>query len=463
MHLPKARTRDYPASAFFLLKKSVDGEICKCHYVMVGQDFSQACYCYSRCHLLRRARLKTINVRCAFFRGICAIRSFRREMSRPTGWRRPIASGTGDSMQKAPILYWSMRKRTRAVPAFDHARLATALSHAAKQELLSRSTLPFSEIEFVEAGKAIRFSIDDVHWTCLLASYECQKSKRIRETANEMLSPNKRWAALRQGSQPVSERCFHGHGAAIDARRRRWVGLCDSFAARCADGRSGNGRREATGSCVLVAGLLEADHLSHRFAKFGTLHQPAICSTRISCGREHSPMFIPCREKSWRRPRQSSSIFNRANGSMCRCDSIELPFQDGPDFEWFPDSKSFYYDYDERGYKAKELRVVDASTGEQKVLVREQSDSYLDPGESFYRFVEADPESSLVVGARRLESSLPLQPENRTTGEPDHAGTMGSAGKLSMSTRKTGGSIFLPTGARRAKTRIRRILYQRRV
>ena len=60
---------------------------------------------------------------------------------------------------------------------------------------------------------------------------------------------------------------------------------------------------------------------------------------------------------------------------------LELPFQDGPSFEWFADSKSFNYDYDERGYKAKELRVVDAATGEQKVLVREQADPHaLFPG-----------------------------------------------------------------------------------
>src|SRR5262249_36596161 len=65
---------------------------------------------------------------------------------------------------------------------------------------------------------------------------------------------------------------------------------------------------------------------------------------------------------------------------------IEIPFQDGPEFSWFEDSKNIYYDYDERGYKAKELRVVDPSTGEQKVLIREQSDQYVDPGKTFYRF-----------------------------------------------------------------------------
>src|SRR5580658_1318589 len=50
-------------------------------------------------------------------------------------------------------------------PAFDHERLAAGLSHAAKQDY-SALTLPFQEIEFVEGGKALRFSFDSVQWTC---------------------------------------------------------------------------------------------------------------------------------------------------------------------------------------------------------------------------------------------------------------------------------------------------------
>jgi len=78
---------------------------------------------------------------------------------------------------------------------------------------------------------------------------------------------------------------------------------------------------------------------------------------------------------------------------------LDLPFHDGPAFEWFADSKSFNYDYDERGYKAKELRVVDAATGEQKVLVREQAEPYVDPGETFLRFV--DPSQEVLWSSER--------------------------------------------------------------
>ena len=108
---------------------------------------------------------------------------------------------------------------------------------------------------------------------------------------------------------------------------------------------------------------------------------------------------------------------------------LELPFQDGPGFEWFADSKSFNYDYDERGYKAKEFRLVDAATGEQKVLVREQAEPYIDPGETFYRFVNFVG-NTLVVRAQWVEPPLRLQPEDGAIGKPDHPGALGSARNL---------------------------------
>jgi len=61
-------------------------------------------------------------------------------------------------------------------PAFDHERLAAALSRAAKQEY-SASALPFSEIEFMDRGKAVHFTVDSAQWTCSLATYECHKEQ----------------------------------------------------------------------------------------------------------------------------------------------------------------------------------------------------------------------------------------------------------------------------------------------
>ncbi|HEX3121645.1 MAG TPA: DPP IV N-terminal domain-containing protein, partial [Candidatus Acidoferrum sp.] len=70
-----------------------------------------------------------------------------------------------------------------------------------------------------------------------------------------------------------------------------------------------------------------------------------------------------------------------------KVDPIEMQFQGGPDFEWFPDSKSFYYRAEDRGEKSIEVRVVDSETGEARSLLRETAKNYVDPGETFLRFL----------------------------------------------------------------------------
>jgi dipeptidyl aminopeptidase/acylaminoacyl peptidase len=57
-------------------------------------------------------------------------------------------------------------------PAFDHQKLAAALSKSAGQQF-KFDHLPFSDIEFSEDGKAMLFEAADKRWRCDLTSYEC--------------------------------------------------------------------------------------------------------------------------------------------------------------------------------------------------------------------------------------------------------------------------------------------------
>ena len=276
--------------------------------------------------------------------------------------------------------------KSTSAPAFDHARLAAGLSHAAKQDY-SASDLPFSDFEFVDGGKAIRFSIDKVQWNCSLGTYECQKDPSQSERPNEALSPDKRWAAF------VKEHNLYLRdlvtGTVLELTR-------DGVAAW----------DYATPLPSLRVMIDQGtENVQPPPAVFWAPDSSKLVTYRIdsrNSGRFTSLQFVPPDQL---RPRAFTYvyplpgevlakaipiIFNVQSGK--RIDvvtaSIELPFQDGPGFDWQPDSKSFRYDYDDRGYKTKELRVVDASTGEQSVLLREQSDPYVDPGETMYRFVE---------------------------------------------------------------------------
>src|SRR5262249_31105935 len=62
-------------------------------------------------------------------------------------------------------------------PAFDHQKLAVALSQAAGEQFTA-DKLPFSEIEFVEDGKALFFEASGKSWRCDLVSYECKPDKK---------------------------------------------------------------------------------------------------------------------------------------------------------------------------------------------------------------------------------------------------------------------------------------------
>jgi hypothetical protein len=79
-------------------------------------------------------------------------------------------------------------------PAFDQAKLANALSAAAKRTV-EATQLPFSTFEFADAGKSIHFAIENNPWTCDLSNYSCSPQPDSKTNPYERLSPDKRWAA----------------------------------------------------------------------------------------------------------------------------------------------------------------------------------------------------------------------------------------------------------------------------
>jgi dipeptidyl-peptidase-4 len=277
-------------------------------------------------------------------------------------------------------------ERDAVGPAFDHARLGAALSHANKQEY-SSSDLPFREFEFADDSKAIRFSLDGAEWNCSLAGYDCKSDPAEPKSSNEELSPNKRWAAFVRDHNLFLRDVSTGTELQLTQDGvKRWDYATPLPSLRL----------------MVDQGT---EDVKQPAAVFWAPDSSKLVTYRIdsrNSGRFTSVQFVPPNQL---RPKAFTYVYPLPGEVLAKADpiifdiqsgrrtdvksaSIELPFQEGPGFEWFPDSKSFFYDYDERGYKAKELRVVDASTGEQRVVLRQQSDPYVDPGETFYRFIK---------------------------------------------------------------------------
>src|SRR5213592_3666720 len=179
---------------------------------------------------------------------------------------------------------------------------------------------------------------------------------------------------LCEGTRLVSPLRGHRRDRTPDPGWRGILGLRNATSVAAADGCARAPGCEAAACSFLVAGFLQAGYLPDGHAKCRAVYKLAVRSTGAA-----SAQGILCR-------------LSLARRGLAQTRSLEVQFQGGPGFEWFPDNKTIYYEAEERGEKAIELRTVDSETGEQKVVVREKSDHYVDPGETFFRFLHVSEE-----------------------------------------------------------------------
>ena len=90
-------------------------------------------------------------------------------------------------------------------PAFDHKRLAEALSKAADKEYKPEH-LPFDSIEFVNDGAAIQFTVDDVKWTCNLANYETTRQQTKESSKSDASTSSDKTSTLSPSSSSSLDR-----------------------------------------------------------------------------------------------------------------------------------------------------------------------------------------------------------------------------------------------------------------
>lgn len=314
--------------------------------------------------------------------------------------------------------------RNTVEQAFDQARLAAALSKAAGKTYKA-TDLPFYSFDYVQDGHAVRFRVDDAEWTCSLANYECRRQPEAARF--ESLSPNGEWAAFVRNHNLYVRHV--STGTVVQLTRDGAPG--DDYATPLPDLRT-----------LVSEGVTNGDDVKEHPAVFWSPDSTKLVTYRLdsrNAGRFTSLQYVPphqLRPIAYNYvyplpgevlPDAEPVIFDLESGKRIdvKTEPLEIQFEGGPGFSWLPDSRHFYYDYDERGEKAIELREVNAETGDQKVLIREVATPYpyVDPGETFYRFFN-DSKELLWSSERSGWNQLYLY--NAETGRLENQVTAGS-------------------------------------
>jgi hypothetical protein len=87
--------------------------------------------------------------------------------------------------------------------AFDHEKLAAALSKAAGQSFTAVA-LPFSNVNFVDHGQALEVVAAEFNWKCSLADYSCDKSGPASSAGPGTLPRNRALQAQQENQPAVS-------------------------------------------------------------------------------------------------------------------------------------------------------------------------------------------------------------------------------------------------------------------
>ena len=258
-------------------------------------------------------------------------------------------------------------------PAFDHARLAAALSKANGKEYKAE-TLPFMQFRFVDKQTAVEFRIEQTRWRCDLATYACAKSNSRRqddedsEDAGERAkninnpddlkpSPDKKWVAIVQNYNVIvrSEDSSQTHVLSTEGSEGNYYSA-DTIV-------------WSPDSKYLVAYRIRPGY--HRFVHYiesspATQLQPLYSSVEYPKAGDvldlQQPVLFDLADK-----RQ----FNISN------ELFPNPF-DLSRAVWWKDSRGFTFEYNQRGHQVYRVIEVDAHTGKARSLVSEESSTFVD-------------------------------------------------------------------------------------
>jgi dipeptidyl aminopeptidase/acylaminoacyl peptidase/uncharacterized protein (DUF885 family) len=266
-------------------------------------------------------------------------------------------------------------------PAFDHGRLAAALSRAAGK-VYSSDRLPFDEIEFTGDSKAIRFKLGDTTWKCPLDTYECSKSKA--EESGSAPSSDSRDVTSSSRGRRTGERVGPDAPGPREASRSpdgKWTAFVKDHdvvvrgdgkseeIALTHDGKEGPsyGRLSwSPDSKTLVAWRIEP----------GDRKEVYLVQSSPQGGGRAKFRARPYALPGDKFPAYELNLFDVAGRKAIRPLVDRIDFG-APELHWDRDGRHFSYEKIDRGHQRFRLVRVDSQTGASRNIIDEKSDTFI--------------------------------------------------------------------------------------
>ncbi len=266
-------------------------------------------------------------------------------------------------------------------PAFDHAKLAAALS-AAADTTYDAYHLPFRAFEYTDGGRSITFAVGNRQFTCDVQGAKCEAGPRPRMDRNEVVSPDGRKAAfirdwnlwmrdVATGAETqLTSDGVENYGYATDnagwTRSDRPIVLWSPDSRRIATFRQD---QRNDGEMYVVS--TEVGHPTLQAWKYplpGDSVVSMIERVIIDVGGADG---VPSMVKLKMAPDQHRSTI---------CDDIACRGSTFSDVEWSPDALRLFFVSTSRDHKQETLREANAATGDVRDILEESVPTFYESG-----------------------------------------------------------------------------------
>lgn len=317
-------------------------------------------------------------------------------------------------------------------PAFDHQRLAAALS-AASGKKYTGVTLPFTEprpagrfrrggppqvpLTFVDQRKAIEFGAEGFRWKCDLATYECEKGAALgpqggpggRRPPEDLFSPPEHdllaspmvlepemedgiLFSPQQGrlENPQQRGPGAGRGSSDDEVRAspdgNWEALIENYNVHLR-------RKDKAETTPLSYDGSEGNYYTLRSIAWSP-DSKRLVAYRTRPGYDRAVHFVESSPSDQLQPKHSTIQYRKpgdvldhprpvlfeveSKKAILIDDSLfPNPYSLAPPV-WWKDGRGFTFEYNQRGHQMLRVVEVDGQTGKARALITEESTTFVD-------------------------------------------------------------------------------------
>jgi dipeptidyl aminopeptidase/acylaminoacyl peptidase len=268
-------------------------------------------------------------------------------------------------------------------PAFDHARLASALSMAADTPFVANK-LPFDVFEWLDATR-LRITRDTAQaWMCDIARYVCTADSPERKPVDEVRSPDGRWAAYERDENLWVRSIATGEETQLTTDGEADFGYAVNPVSCCDAVTSVRQNRKKRPLLAWSADSRKIGTLRLDERGVKELHlletakgRPILHSYRYALpGDSVIPRYeVHVFDVESRRDTRSPRGFQDAVNTSCCWFTADTLWKDA---QWGSGSDDFYYTHGQRDYGQQELVHLDLRTGQARTVLTEKQATFVE-------------------------------------------------------------------------------------